>query len=46
MADVIEEGNVGLMQAVRRFDTGRDCRLATYALWWIKATILEYVLRS
>jgi RNA polymerase sigma-32 factor len=46
MADVIEEGNVSLMQAVRRFDTGRDCRLATYALWWIKATIQEYVLRS
>ena len=46
MADVIEEGNVGLMQAVRRFDAGRDCRLATYALWWIKATVQEYVLRS
>ncbi|HEX4195978.1 MAG TPA: RNA polymerase sigma factor RpoH [Caulobacteraceae bacterium] len=46
IADVIEEGNIGLMQAVRRFDPDRECRLATYAIWWIRATIQEYVLRS
>jgi RNA polymerase sigma-32 factor len=46
IADVVSEGNVGLMQAVRRFDPERGIRLSTYAMWWIKATIQEYVLRS
>ncbi len=46
VADIVSEGNVGLMQAVRRFDPERGIRLSTYAMWWIKATIQEYVLRS
>jgi RNA polymerase sigma-32 factor len=46
IADVVSEGNIGLMQAVRRFDPERGIRLSTYAMWWIKATIQEYVLRS
>jgi RNA polymerase sigma-32 factor len=46
IADIVSEGNVGLMQAVRRFDPERGTRLSTYAMWWIKATIQEYVLRS
>jgi RNA polymerase sigma-32 factor len=46
IAEVISEGNVGLMQAVKRFEPDRGCRLATYAMWWIKATIQEYILRS
>jgi RNA polymerase sigma-32 factor len=46
LADIVSEGNVGLMQAVKRFDPERGIRLATYAMWWIKATIQEYVLRS
>jgi len=46
IADIVSEGNVGLMQAVRRFDPERGVRLSTYAMWWIKATIQEYVLRS
>ncbi|WP_063684706.1 RNA polymerase sigma factor RpoH [Bradyrhizobium stylosanthis] len=46
IADIISEGNVGLMQAVRRFDPERGIRLSTYAMWWIKATIQEFVLRS
>jgi len=46
IADIISEGNVGLMQAVRRFDPERGIRLATYAMWWIKATIQDFVLRS
>src|SRR6201989_315233 len=46
IADIVSEGNLGLMQAVRRFDPERGIRLSTYAMWWIKATIQEYVLRS
>src|SRR6478672_8618248 len=46
IADIISEGNVGLMQAVRRFDPERGVRLCTYAMCWIKATIQDYVLRS
>ena len=44
--EVVSEGNVGLMQAVKKFDPERGFRLATYAMWWIKAAIQEYVLRS
>jgi RNA polymerase sigma-32 factor len=43
---VISEGNVGLMQAVKRFEPEKGFRLATYAMWWIKASIQEYILRS
>jgi RNA polymerase sigma-32 factor len=46
IADLISEANVGLMVAVRRFDPGKGFRLATYAVWWIKATVQEYVLKS
>jgi RNA polymerase sigma-32 factor len=46
IADIISEGNLGLMQAVKRFEPQRGFRLATYAMWWIKATIQEYILRS
>ena len=46
ISDVISEGNIGLMQAVKRFEPERGFRLATYAIWWIKATIHEYILRS
>jgi RNA polymerase sigma-32 factor len=46
IAEVVSEGNVGLMQAVKRFEPERGFRLATYAMWWIKAAIQEYILRS
>ena len=45
-SEVISEGNVGLMQAVKRFEPEKGLRLSTYAMWWIKAAIQEYILRS
>ncbi|TVR78416.1 MAG: sigma-70 family RNA polymerase sigma factor [Rhodospirillales bacterium] len=45
-ADLVSEGNVGLMQAVERFEVDRGFRLATYAMWWIRAAITDYVVRS
>ena len=46
LGEVISEGNVGLMQAIKRFEPEKGFRLATYAMWWIKASIQEYILRS
>lgn len=46
VGDVVSEGNIGLMQAVKRFDPDKGFRLATYAIWWVKASIQEYILRS
>src|SRR6516165_11783827 len=46
ISEMISEGNVGLMQAIKRFEPEKGCRLSTYAMWWIKAAIQEYILRS
>src|SRR5882724_10653029 len=46
ISELISEGNVGLMQAIKRFEPDKGFRLATYATWWIKAAIQEYILRS
>ncbi len=46
LEDIIQQGNVGLMRAVAKFDTSKDCRLATYAAYWIRAEIREYVVRG
>ena len=46
ISEIVSEGNIGLMQAVKRFDPDKGFRLATYAMWWIRAAIQEYVLRS
>lgn len=46
LADIISEANIGLMQAVKKFDLNKKVRLATYAMWWIKAAINDYILRS
>ena len=46
VAEIVSEGNVGLMQAVKRFDPDKGFRLATYAMWWIRAAIQEYVLEK
>jgi RNA polymerase sigma-32 factor len=46
VGEIVSEGNVGLMQAVKRFEPEKGFRLATYAMWWIKASIQEYILRS
>lgn len=46
VSELISEGNIGMMQAVRRFDPDRGFRLATYAMWWIRAAMQEYILHS
>ena len=46
VSELVSEGNLGLMQAVKKFDPEKGFKLATYAMWWIKASIQEYILRS
>ena len=46
VAELVSEGNIGLMKAVKKFDPEKGFKLATYAMWWIKASIQEYILRS
>ncbi|MCA1749027.1 MAG: sigma-70 family RNA polymerase sigma factor, partial [Sphingomonadales bacterium] len=46
VSELISEGNIGLMQGVKKFEADRGFRLATYAMWWIRASIQEYILRS
>ena len=46
VSEMVSEGNIGLMQAVKKFEPEKGFRLATYAIWWIKASIQEYILRS
>ncbi|MBT7942474.1 MAG: sigma-70 family RNA polymerase sigma factor, partial [Alphaproteobacteria bacterium] len=46
VADLVSEGNIGLMKAVKKFDPELGFRLSTYAMWWIKASITEYILKS
>ena len=46
LCDLISEANIGLMQAIKKFDPDKGFRLATYAIWWIKATVSEFVLKS
>jgi RNA polymerase sigma-32 factor len=46
LGELISEGNLGMLQAVKRFDPDRGCRLATYAIWWVRAEIQKYILRS
>ena len=46
VSELVSEGNIGLMQAVRKFDPDKGFRLATYAIWWVKASMQEYIIRS
>ena len=46
VSEMVSEGNIGLMQAVKKFDPEKGFKLATYAMWWIKASIQEYILRT